>query len=71
LPRDGNYDKITDEARTLAGYYNRQLVHLLRRTSLADRRIAVDYLSSPLATAPKTTHCRGDVQPFAPSPSTP
>jgi hypothetical protein len=30
-----------------------------------------DYLISPLAPAPKITHCRGDVQPFAPSPPTP
>jgi pimeloyl-ACP methyl ester carboxylesterase len=28
------------------------------------------YLVHPLAPAPKITHCRGDVQPFAPSPST-
>jgi len=28
------------------------------------------YLIHPLAPAPKITHCRGDVQPFAPSPST-
>ncbi|MGH4011467.1 MAG: hypothetical protein ACRDTH_25435, partial [Pseudonocardiaceae bacterium] len=33
LPPDDNYDKITHEARTMAGFYNRQLVHLLRRTS--------------------------------------
>jgi hypothetical protein len=25
-----------------------------------------DYLLRPLAPAPKVTHCRGDVQPFAP-----
>jgi pimeloyl-ACP methyl ester carboxylesterase len=29
-----------------------------------------DYLIQPLAPAPKITHCRGNVQPFAPSPST-
>ncbi|MGE5137088.1 MAG: alpha/beta fold hydrolase [Gemmatimonadota bacterium] len=29
------------------------------------------YLMRPQAPAPKTTHCRGDVQPFAPSPPTP
>jgi pimeloyl-ACP methyl ester carboxylesterase len=28
-----------------------------------------DYLIHPLAPAPKVTHCRGDVQPFAPAPS--
>jgi pimeloyl-ACP methyl ester carboxylesterase len=29
-----------------------------------------DYLIDPLAPAPKTTLCRGDIQPFAPAPST-
>jgi hypothetical protein len=28
------------------------------------------YLIHPLARAPKITHCRGDVQPFAASPAT-
>jgi hypothetical protein len=28
------------------------------------------YLLRPLAPAPKVTHCRGDVQPFAPGPAT-
>jgi len=28
------------------------------------------YLIHPLAPAPRVTHCRGDVQPFAPAPST-
>jgi hypothetical protein len=28
-----------------------------------------DYLLRPLAPAPKVTHCRGDVQPFAPGPT--
>lgn len=27
------------------------------------------YLIHPQAPAPKVTHCRGDVQPFAPSPA--
>jgi hypothetical protein len=35
LPPDANYDKFTHEACTVAGYYNRQLVHLLRRTSVS------------------------------------
>jgi len=34
LPTAGNYDRITREARTLAGYYNRQPVHFLGRTSV-------------------------------------
>jgi len=44
LPTAGNYDRITREARTVAGYYNRQLVHFLGRTSgLKPRRnIAAD-----------------------------
>ena len=39
-------------------------------TSACVDNAVFDYLMRPLAPAPKVTHCRGDVQPFAPSAST-
>jgi pimeloyl-ACP methyl ester carboxylesterase len=45
--------------------------HTALLTSACVDNTVWDYLISPLASAPKITYCRGDVQPFASSPSTP
>lgn len=45
--------------------------HTALLTSACVDNTVWDYLIHPLAPAPKITRCRGDVQPFAPSPSTP
>jgi hypothetical protein len=39
-------------------------------TSACVDKALFSYLVDPLARAPKITRCRGNVQPFAPSPST-
>jgi pimeloyl-ACP methyl ester carboxylesterase len=44
--------------------------HTALLTSACVDNTTWDYLIHPLAPAPKITHCRGDVQPFAPPPST-
>jgi pimeloyl-ACP methyl ester carboxylesterase len=43
--------------------------HTALLTSACVDNTTWDYLLHPLAPAPKVTRCRGDVQPFAPSPS--
>jgi pimeloyl-ACP methyl ester carboxylesterase len=45
--------------------------HTAILTSACVDNAVYDYLLSPLAPAPKTTRCRGDVQPFAPAPTPP
>ncbi|MGH3920067.1 MAG: hypothetical protein ACRDSG_13690 [Pseudonocardiaceae bacterium] len=57
MPPDDNYDKITHEARTMAGFYNRQLVHLLRRTSIKIKT-AVDFLAWLTANNTTLADCR-------------
>lgn len=44
--------------------------HQAITTSACVDNAEFDYLLDPLAPAPKVTHCVGDVQPFAPTPST-
>ncbi|MBT2224718.1 alpha/beta hydrolase [Nonomuraea sp. NEAU-A123] len=44
--------------------------HTALLTSACVDNAVYDYLIHPLAPAPKITRCRGDIQPFAPSPST-
>jgi pimeloyl-ACP methyl ester carboxylesterase len=69
-----NYDNAVKVARLLPGS---RLVssdswgHEAVGTSACVDTTVWAYLIRPLAPAPKITRCRGDVQPFAPSPSTP
>jgi pimeloyl-ACP methyl ester carboxylesterase len=43
--------------------------HTSLETSACVDNAVFGYLIHPLAPAPKVTHCRGDIQPFAPSPA--
>jgi pimeloyl-ACP methyl ester carboxylesterase len=43
--------------------------HTSLETSACVDKAVFGYLIHPLAPAPKVTHCRGDIQPFAPSPT--
>jgi len=45
--------------------------HTALGTSACVDNAVYGYLLSLTAPAPKVTHCRGDIQPFAPSPRTP
>ncbi|WP_329372424.1 alpha/beta hydrolase [Streptomyces sp. NBC_00669] len=73
------WDPVTsyDSAVKVAGLLpNSRLVssdswgHEALGTSACVDDTAFGYLLRPLARAPKVTHCRGDVQPFGPAPST-
>lgn len=64
-----NYDNAVQVARRLP---NSRLVasdswgHTALLTSACVDNTTFSYLLHPLAPAPKVTHCRGDIQPFAP-----
>jgi pimeloyl-ACP methyl ester carboxylesterase len=68
-----SYDSAVKVARMLP---NSRLIssdnwgHTSLLTSACVDNTTWDYLIHPLARAPKITHCRGNVQPFASSPST-